>query len=111
MKITEKTEKERLYKIFADLPANQLVIVSGIIDEVARMRVQLEKLHETVDREGLTVLFQQSERVAPYRKASAEADMLLRLQKNYSTYIKQLLELCPPSERRSKLTALMHDDE
>ena len=110
-KITEKSERERLYAIFADLPVNQLAVVSGIIDEVARMRVQLEQLHKIVDTEGMTVLFQQSEKVAPYRKTSAEADMLLRLQKNYSTYIKQLLELCPPSERKSKLTAMMSENE
>ena len=108
-RLTVKSETKRLNDIFKDLPPNELVVMSGMIDEAARMRVQMQQLHEIIDRDGMTIEFQQSDKVAPYKKISAEADMLLRIQKNYSVYISKMLERVPASERKSKLATIMDE--
>ena len=96
-------ERERLEQIFAAMPANELAVAQGLIDQAARMRVQLDKLHAFLKKNGLTEQFTQSEKLDPYSRERPEARLYIAIDKNYQAIIKQLLERCPPSVKESKL--------
>ena len=98
-----KAERERLEQIFAGMPPNELETVQGLIDQAARMRVQLDKLYTFLKRNGLTEMFSQSDKTEPYSRERPEARLYIAIDKNYQAIIKQLLERCPPSVKESKL--------
>lgn len=98
-----KQERERLEQIFLSMPANELAVAQGLIDQAARMRVQLDKLHAFLKKNGLTEMFTQSDKTEPYSRERPEARLYIALDKNYQAVIKQLLERCPPSVKESKL--------
>ena len=93
-KITnEKNEVKRLMEVYKGLPPKQLAISQGLIIQAARIRVNLDKLAEDIAENGLTELFRQSDRVEPYKKARPEADLFVKLDKNYQSIIRQLNEM------------------
>ena len=47
------TEYQRIKSLFADVDDKQLQLVDGAIIEVARLRVELDRLHEIVRTSGL----------------------------------------------------------
>ena len=53
MLIEIRQEYERIKKLFADVDEKQLQLVDGAILEAARLRVELDRLHEIVKRSGL----------------------------------------------------------
>ena len=48
-----RQEYERIKALFADVDEKQLQLVDGAIIEAARLRVELDRLHEIVKRSGL----------------------------------------------------------
>lgn len=48
-----RQEYERIKKLFADVDEKQLELVDGAILEAARLRIELDRLHEIVRRSGL----------------------------------------------------------
>ena len=48
-----RQEYERIKKLFVDVDEKQLELVDGAILEAARLRVELDRLHEIVNRSGL----------------------------------------------------------
>lgn len=48
-----KQEYERIKALFADVDEKQLALVDGAIIEAARLRVELDRLHEIVKISGL----------------------------------------------------------
>ena len=48
-----KQEYQRIKALFADVDENQLALVDGAIIEAARLRVELDRLHEIVKVSGL----------------------------------------------------------
>lgn len=48
-----RQEYERIKKLFVDVDEKQLQLVDGAILEAARLRVELDRLHEIVNRSGL----------------------------------------------------------
>ena len=89
----EKKEINRLMEVYKGLPPKQLAISQGLIIQAARIRVNLDKLAEDIDQYGLTELFQQSDKVEPYKKTRPEADLFVKLDKNYQSIIRQLNEM------------------
>lgn len=54
MSLTEiRQEYERIKALFVDVDEKQLQLVDGAIIEAARLRVELDRLHEIVQRSGL----------------------------------------------------------
>lgn len=96
--ITEQGEIRRLTRLYRKLPKNKFAIAQGLIAQAARIRVSLDKLAADLEENGLTELFQQSDKVEPYRKTRAEADLFVKLDKNYQTIIRQLNDMLPPDE-------------
>ena len=89
----EKNEIKRLMEIYQGLPPKQLAISQGLIIQAARIRVNLDKLSEDIAENGLTEMFQQSDKVEPYKKTRPEADLFVKLDKNYQSIIRQLNEM------------------
>lgn len=49
----ERAEYERIRALFGDMDENQLALVEGAIWEAARLRVELDGLHDVVAKSGL----------------------------------------------------------
>ena len=87
------TESSRLSAVYSNLQPKQKQLAEGLIVQAARIRVHLDTLSEDLAENGLTELFQQSEKVEPYKKTRPEADLFIKLDKNYQSIIRQLNEM------------------
>ena len=99
-------EKRRLAKIFKDLEPNKLSICKPLINRAAFITVNLEDLEEQLNAEGWVEEYVNGRNQSGLKKASA-ADVHISLTKNLNAIIKQLLELVPPAQKKSKLTEMM----
>lgn len=107
--VTEKSEIERLTKIYQNLPPNKFAVAQGLIVQAARLRVRLNQLWEDIQENGETERFTQSEKTEPYERERPAARLFTSTDKNYQAIIKQLNELTPPSSNEGKLKELMRD--
>lgn len=107
--VTEKSEIERLTKIYKNLPPNKFAVAQGLIVQAARLRVRLNQLWEDIQENGETERFTQSEKTEPYERERPVARLFTSTDKNYQAIIKQLNELTPPSSNEGKLKELMRD--
>ena len=98
-------EKRRLLKLFKDLEPNKQQTCRALIDRAAFITVSLEDLEVQLNEIGFTEYYQNGETQSGWKK-SAAADVHISLTKNLNTIIKQLLELVPPAQKRSKLEEL-----
>lgn len=102
-----KSEKSRLKKLFKDLEPNKLKTCQALIDRAAFITVSLEDLEVQLNEVGFTEYYQNGDKQSGWKK-SAAADVHISLTKNLNTIIKQLLELVPPAQKKSKLEELMN---
>jgi hypothetical protein len=100
-----KKERARLEEIFSDLEPNKLSTCQALLDRAAFITVSLEDVEEQLNEIGWTEYYQNGETQSGWKK-SAAADVHISLTKNLNTIIKQLLELVPPAQKRSKLEEL-----
>ena len=100
-------EKARLLDIFKDLEENKLKTCSALIDRAAFITVSLEDLEEQLNLTGWVEPYQNGEKQSGMKKAAA-ADVHISLTKNLNAIIKQLLDLVPPSQKKSKLLAMQN---
>ena len=109
--LTEKRERARLEKLFEGMPENKRKLTDGLITQAARLRVRLNELHADIEENGMTELFQQSEKVEPYSRERPEAGLWIKLDKNYQAIIRQLTELVPEEHRKADdLDAFLNGD-
>lgn len=101
-----KKEKARLMELFKDLEPNKLQTCLALIDRAAFITISLEDVEAQLNDTGWVEPYQNGENQSGYKK-SAAADVHISLTKNLNTIIKQLLELVPPAQKRSKLEELM----
>lgn len=102
-----KKERERLAKIFDDLEPNKLSTCQALLDRAAFITISLQDVEEQLNEVGWTEYYQNGETQSGWKK-SAAADVHISLTKNLNTIIKQLLELVPPAQKRSRLEELMN---
>lgn len=102
-KITEKSEINRLMKVYKGMEPNQLKVVEGLIVEAARLRVRLNALWEDIQEHGETEMFSQSEKTEPYERERPQSRNYTNTNKAYQAIIKQLTDLCPPAEEEDPL--------
>lgn len=108
--MTEHSETLRLNRIYKNLPPNKKALAQGLIVQAARLRVQLNQLYSDIEENGLTEEFRQSDKQEPYIRTRPEADLFVKLDKNYQAIIKQLNDLVPEDTGGpSKLGALLKD--
>ena len=106
--MTERSEYLRLNRVYGKLPPNRKAIAQGLITQAARIRVRLNQLNADIEANGMTELFQQSERCEPYVRARPQADLFVKLDKNYQAIIRQLDAMLPEETgAKSKLGALI----
>ena len=108
--ITEQSEIKRLTRIYKKLPPNQFAVAQGLIVQAARLRIRLNQLWKDIQENGETELFSQSDKTEPYERERPAARLFTATDKNYQSIIKQLNELTPPSQTKSKLSELMKDE-
>lgn len=101
-----ESEKRRLNKIFKGLEPNKLSTCKALISRAAFITVSLEDLEEQLNETGWVETYQNGESQYGLKKAAA-ADVHISLTKNLNAIIKQLLELVPPAQKKSKLTEMM----
>lgn len=100
-----KKEKTRLLALFQDLEPNKLETCLALIDRAAFITISLQDLEAQLNETGWVEYYQNGETQSGWKKAAA-ADCHISLTKNLNTIIKQLLELVPPAQKRSKLEEL-----
>lgn len=93
--VTENSEVKRLTKIYEELPPKQFALAQGLIAQAARIRVRLNELSADIDENGMTEVFQQSEKCMAYTRTRPEAELFVKLDKNYQSLIKQLDGMIP----------------
>lgn len=101
-----KKERERLLEIFQDLDANKLSAVQALIDRVAFITVNLQELEADLMVEGWVENYQNGANQNGVKK-SAKAEVHISLTKNLNALTKQLLDIVPAAQRKSKLQEMM----
>lgn len=110
--LTEKSEMNRLNRVYKNLPAGKKAVAQGLIAEAARLRILLNALWEDIEANGMTEMFTQSSDAEPYERERPAARQYLTTNKNYQAIIKQLDAMIPldtPGDKGSKLGKLMAD--
>ncbi len=97
-KITEKKEIERLTAQYTGLTPRRMALAQGLIAQAARLRVRLDELNADIQKNGLTELFQQSDKVDPYVRERPEAALFVKIDKNYQAIMRQLTDMLPESD-------------
>ena len=95
-KTTEQGEIKRLSAIYDNLPPKQKALAQGLIVQAARLRVMLDELRADIQENGMTELFQQSEKGEPYVRTRPQADLFVKMDKNHQAIIRQLQDMLPP---------------
>ena len=93
------TELERLQKIFSKVDKNKRNVVDRLIENAAFMADELKKLQDYIREHGCTEEYQNGSNQFG-KKKSSEADVYNTMIKNYTSVIKQLLELLPEEETK-----------
>ena len=113
MAITEKEKKirketRRLKNIFEGLDDNKLETVDALIARAAFITVSLQELEEQLNVDGWVEEYQNGRNQCGLKK-SAAAEVHISLTKNLNAIMKQLLDLVPPAQKESRLSALMDE--
>ena len=101
-----RRERARLQEIFRDLEQNKLDTCRALIDRAAFITVSLQDLEELLNVTGWVEPYQNGENQSGMKKAAA-ADVHISLTKNLNAIMKQLLDLVPPAQKKSKLAEMM----
>lgn len=99
-------ERERLQEVFKDLEPNKLKTCQALIDRAAFITISLEELEAQLNKTGWVEQYQNGEYQSGMKKAAA-ADVHISLTKNLNAIVKQLLEIVPPTQKESRLAAMM----
>ena len=108
-KITKETrikqELIRLEEIYRGLPENKLAIVIPLLENASFMKITLEDLQESINRNGCSEEYKNGENQYG-KKAAADLQAYNSLLKNYNTISDRLEKLLPPEQRESRLEDL-----
>lgn len=91
---TIKKELSKLKKIFKDIEPNKEKIVEKLIANAAFMAASLEELQDIINEKGYTEEYQNGANQYGVKKCS-EVEIYNTMIKNYSSVIKQLVDLLP----------------
>ena len=102
-----KREVSRLNRVFKGLDKNKLATVQSIIKTAAFISISLEELQEIINRDGYTHEYQNGANQKGI-KQTAEMKTHIDMTRNYTTIMKQLVDLCPPqADEDNELATLM----
>lgn len=95
-----KAEKDKLNKIFADIPENKKKLCAKLIENAAFMAVTLEDLQEIVNEEGAIITAKNGNGFDITQEHPAQKSYVGMLAK-YSSVINQLHNLLPDQKSES----------
>lgn len=95
-------EKNRLTRLFKELPEKKKKLTIGLIERAAFMRVELEDLEEDLKENGWTESFQQSEKVEPYDRARPQGQTYNTMNASYQKIMKQLHDMLPVENQQKQ---------
>ena len=101
-----KAETNRLMRIFKTLDQNKLQTVKTLICRVAFATVSLQELERELTENGWVEEYQHGDNQRGI-KQSANASVYISLSKNLNAMVKQLADMVPAAQRKSKLEELM----
>ena len=90
-----KKEKNRLNRLFKDVPKNKLKTAEGLIIQASRLRILLDEMWIDITENGDVELFSQSEKQEPYERERPIAKLYNSRDQSYQRIIKQLTDLIP----------------
>lgn len=88
-----KNEKNRLNRLFKEIPEKKKKAVEGLIIQAARLRVLLDEMWIDISENGDYELFSQSENQVPYERERPIAKLYNARDASYQRVIKQLTDL------------------
>lgn len=88
-----KKEKNRLNRLFKDIPEKKKKAVEGLVIQAARLRVLLDEMWIDISENGDYELFSQSENQVPYERERPIAKLYNARDASYQRVMKQLTEL------------------
>ena len=107
-------EKKKLEKIIQNIPEDKKKLVEGLIADASFMAEQLEVLRDHIKANGWSETYQNGATQFG-KKTSVEADMYVKVQKAYSSVIKQLTDFLPTGDpvekdaKKEKLLSIIND--
>lgn len=97
-----RSEKNRLTRLFKELPEKKKKLAVGLIERAAFMRVELEDLEADLKENGWTEPFQQSEKVEPYDRARPQGQTYNTMNTSYQKIMRQLHDMLPAEAVKAK---------
>lgn len=94
---TNKKELAKLKRIFKNIEPNKLKTVEKLIQNAAFMSQSLDDLQEIIKEKGYTEEYQNGANQYGTKK-TCEIEIYNTMVKNYSSIIKQLIDLLPKEE-------------
>lgn len=88
-----KKEKNRLNRLFKNIPEKKKKAVEGLVIQAARLRVLLDEMWIDISENGDYELFSQSENQIPYERERPIAKLYNARDASYQRVIKQLTDL------------------
>lgn len=96
-------EKNRLKRLFKEIPESRMRAVEGLIIQAARLRVLLDENWNDIAENGDYEHFTQSEKTEPYERERPVARLYNTRDKTYQGIIKQLTEMLPDEDSKEKV--------
>jgi hypothetical protein len=96
-------EIKRLNTIYSKIDKKSKRLIEGLIREAAYMRVTLEEYKNDLDTYGYIEMFSQSPNTDPYERERPVARLYNTMNKNYQCIIKQLADMMPKEEHKTKI--------
>lgn len=88
-----KKEKNRLNRLFKDIPDKKKKAVEGLIVQAARLRVLLDEMWIDISEKGDYEFFSQSDKQDPYERERPIAKLYNARDTSYQRVMKQLTDL------------------
>ena len=103
-----KKEKARLMEIFKDIDSNKYNFVMTLIDRLAWLNVSVKEIEKSIDEKGTTIPYDNGGGQKGIRD-NPDVKTHIQYTRNISTITKQLVDLVPPSQKKSKLDELLNE--
>lgn len=85
--MNEEQEYKRIKNLFAGVEENQLALVDGAIREAARLRVELDNLHQIIKKTGVVKIHPDKPTL---QKELPVSRLVVKTRANYLHYIAKL---------------------
>lgn len=90
-----QTERNKLLGVYSSLAEDELILIDGLINEAAGMKIELEDLRKDLSENGHWEKFSQSKDLEPYERERPASRIYSSMNRNYQSIIKQLASYLP----------------